>query len=702
MIAKLIKGKGFRGALAYDLNEAKGAMLTSNMAGSTPRELAAEFGVIRQLRPRLKNAVAHVSIAIEPEKQLSDDDWKTVVDEYMDGMGYTDNQYVATQHFDTEHPHIHIIINRIKMDGTVVSDSNDYKRQEPIMRKLEQKFGLAVVQNSNDVQLKAPTKTEIEMVGQTGKPSIKMMLQDFCTAALKNVQGFTDYVQRLESVGVDVIPTLQVDDTKLSGIQYRLDGVTMKGSDLGKALAAAGIQKSGAVYVKDRDGAAIARCREREAARWTSEEAGELERTEVSISGRAGPSAGAAGSGHGSTGGRDKPDAGENRPQERVSQEPIQRASAGGIAVAKSDPAGSGSQRSSDPSRSSEIQQKNLDDGYQRGSSDGPSDRIGALSGAPLKSNDRTVQAVRRHLDALGVDALEIGIKNFATGQMMNRQWTRAELEQSIAWLKRLNAKGENIYVRPSSGSGVVLVDDLKADAIKRMVADGFAPAAVIETSPGNYQAWVKLSVGPLSDLVRLRAAEGLAKKYGGDAGSVDANHYGRLAGFTNRKPANMRNGRAPFVLAHDCPGDVAKGASEALKRIDAWLVRGEVKREQQRRLEAIKLAKMDAGNDSDPCDYYRNIAAPIAAKYANNLNLSQLDWMTVKSMIYSNRFTYEQICFAVDSCSPDIENRKAGHIDDYVSRTVKKAFFAVQEEKEKVARGLLEIKSNNKKLDLK
>ena len=46
MIAKAVKGKGFRGALDYDLHKEDGRILDTNMAGETLRELAAEFGKI--------------------------------------------------------------------------------------------------------------------------------------------------------------------------------------------------------------------------------------------------------------------------------------------------------------------------------------------------------------------------------------------------------------------------------------------------------------------------------------------------------------------------------------------------------------------------------------------------------------------------------------------------------------------------------
>ncbi|WP_366519929.1 relaxase/mobilization nuclease domain-containing protein [Halodesulfovibrio sp.] len=40
-------------------------------------------------------------------------------------MGFSNSQYVVVRHNDTEHDHIHIIANRVSMDGAVVSESNE-------------------------------------------------------------------------------------------------------------------------------------------------------------------------------------------------------------------------------------------------------------------------------------------------------------------------------------------------------------------------------------------------------------------------------------------------------------------------------------------------------------------------------------------------------------------------------------------------
>lgn len=160
MIAKAVKGKGFRGALDYDLNQEKGQILDTNMAGENTRELAKEFGEIRKLRPNLNKAVLHVSLSAAIGDELTNKQWREIGHKYLDGMGLDNNQFVITRHTDTEHQHqhLHILANRIQFNGEVTSDSQDYKRQEKIMRQLEQDYSLQQVAPNRDAERKAPTK----------------------------------------------------------------------------------------------------------------------------------------------------------------------------------------------------------------------------------------------------------------------------------------------------------------------------------------------------------------------------------------------------------------------------------------------------------------------------------------------------------------------------------------------------------------
>jgi len=69
------------------------------------------------------------------------------------------------------------------------------------------------------------------------------------------------------------------------------------------------------------------------------------------------------------------------------------------------------------------------------------------------------------------------------------------------------------------------------------MKQDGLTPTARIETSPENFQVWITASNGELPDRVATELGKLLASMYGGDPGSTDALHLGRLPGLRNKKP---------------------------------------------------------------------------------------------------------------------------------------------------------------------
>lgn len=173
---------------------------------------------------------------------------------------------------------------------------------------------------------------------------------------------------------------------------------------------------------------------------------------------------------------------------------------------------------------------------------------------------DRTTRAAQQQIAAMGIQVFEVGLFKPSAAEegravMIPRIWDSATLIRSIPWLRMQNADGRNIYVRPKGEHDLSLVDDLNADAVKRMKATGFAPAAVVETSPGNFQAWLK-HPHQLPRESSTVAARKLAVEFGGDRGAADWRHFGRLAGFTNRKPKYMTaNGLFPFVRLIEAPG---------------------------------------------------------------------------------------------------------------------------------------------------
>jgi hypothetical protein len=136
------------------------------------------------------------------------------------------------------------------------------------------------------------------------------------------------------------------------------------------------------------------------------------------------------------------------------------------------------------------------------------------------------------------------------------RLWTAGQLTsaRTVRFLRARNREGCDIYFYPYAGeenAGYILVDlDVaQPKVLEAMRARGHAPCVVVQTSPGHLQAWVCVSTSPLEPAVATAAGKWLAHAYGGDPASTDWRHLGRLAGFTNQKPARRAStGQAPWV----------------------------------------------------------------------------------------------------------------------------------------------------------
>lgn len=587
MIAKMVKGSGFRGALEYDLQAQKGQMLDTNMAGENPRELAKEFGEIRKLRPKLNKAVLHVSLAAAPGESLTDQQWTDIGHKYLRGMGFKNSQFVITRHTDTDHQHIHILANRIGMDGAVVSDGMDFKRQENLMREIERSYGLKAVEPSHEAQRKALSKGEIEAAVRTETPSTRMQLQQLCDAAAKGTHSIGRYIERLEVVGVEVIPTTQLAGAKLSGIQYRLDGVVMKGSDLGKSYSPVGLEKRGIGYEQDRDGAAIRSSQQREAGRRAGPTHEPADPRQAPERGRTSLDLGAAGTGYGRTDGRNPADAGLHREEGRTASRELQPADQelSQVVPGSRERSAEGIEQSARRSQPDAVDALPHDDGRGRTHSTA-NERIlalaepaqgGELAGpegsrrAPQTRRNRSLEAVERQVAGMGVDLVEIQILNATTGKQQKRQMNLEQLRRAMPWLKRENALGSDIYVRPAGDSSLVLLRGLTAQGLNQMRQEESTPAVIVEWSGNSFDAWVKVSDKPVPPQILQFVGEKFAERYGASGEHADGKSFGRLAGFTEQQGGE---GKKPYVLAHEGSGKVAPMGERAVQQVQAQLQR--------------------------------------------------------------------------------------------------------------------------------
>ncbi|MGB7416265.1 MAG: DNA-primase RepB domain-containing protein [Thermosynechococcaceae cyanobacterium] len=292
-----------------------------------------------------------------------------------------------------------------------------------------------------------------------------------------------------------------------------------------------------------------------------------------------------------------------------------------------------------------------------------------------MSKPDFTYLAVRRQLQGMCATSYEVGVRDRTTGKMLPRTFKPEEVLKSVPWLKRQNAQDGDIYIRPQGSQGLILLDDLTHGGIERMKADGCNPAAIIETSPLNLQAWVRVSDTPIAQDLATAIAKHLATAFEADPNSADWRHYGRLAGFTNRKPEHIGgSGHSPYVKAHACNGKIAINASQLLSKArEALQATLPLKKRQDLSDEAVAAmmaVSLPCSTSLDPLTYYQRYLAGLIKEFGSNLDESRADWMIGKRMAMIG-YAPEAIKQVIYEASPDLDSRKKGHVEDYVETTL-------------------------------
>jgi hypothetical protein len=227
VIGKLNKGAGFRGCLNYVLEKDGATVIDSSMTGESPRELAHEFGVVRDHNRMCKRPVFHASLSASPGEKLSDLQWSSVAKDYLEKMGFDveggGTQYVIVRHTDRQHDHVHIVANRVNAhEFSVVSDKYDFSKQMKALREIEKSHSLR------------PLVSSFER-----SPSLKGAAADVLRGKIKD--GIEEsggsragFIQAMGRQGVNV--KLNVQSTgRIAGISFQCEsGEMMKGSQLGR------------------------------------------------------------------------------------------------------------------------------------------------------------------------------------------------------------------------------------------------------------------------------------------------------------------------------------------------------------------------------------------------------------------------------------------------------------------------------------
>lgn len=271
-----------------------------------------------------------------------------------------------------------------------------------------------------------------------------------------------------------------------------------------------------------------------------------------------------------------------------------------------------------------------------------------------LPVRDLTKTAIERQLKAMGLPAYELTI--FGGDRPHTKVMTPAEILSDLPRLKRANKSGSSIVVRGprDMDHDLIILDDLDRFTPDRMKEDGLNPAVVVETSPGSFQAWLKLGT-PQPAPVRHEAARILADRYGADPAAVDPHKSGRLAGFTNPKPEHKTRKGSPFVLLHRFAGAVADRAADLIAAAREALTR---------RAETAKITTAPTA-DANLVAWWKSAQEAVPPPR----DMSAVDWHLTNIALAAGRAPED-----VAAALAETADRKGNAAEKYAERTVGRA----------------------------
>lgn len=255
-------GKSFKNRVKYILKDDHD-FICSNMASdyNNVSDLTDEFKTVSSFRQDIKKPVFHAFLSLPKDEKLTDEKWQEIAKDYLKEMNIDieKHQYICVRHKDTDQDHIHIVANRVGLDGSVWLGQHSAFNTIAACERLEVKHGLTITKGlqGQKSEVSAPTKAEIEQALRKGEKPARIVLQNALQAAMLGKPDLQTFIDRVQAVGIE--PWFNVASTgNVAGCSFSVRDVAFKGSQLGKKYSWNTI-KNKVKYDKNRDDELIRR-----------------------------------------------------------------------------------------------------------------------------------------------------------------------------------------------------------------------------------------------------------------------------------------------------------------------------------------------------------------------------------------------------------------------------------------------------------
>jgi len=257
MIGKVKVNQSFGAMCAYVLQEktpSKGAevLAAHGVRTDSAAHMAADFDAVRAMRPGLGKAVLHVALAfpVEEKEKLTNEVMGRIAQDYLKGLKIDpeNTQWAMVRHQDKTHPHMHLVVNRVDLDGQTVSDQFIRSRSVDVCKGIEQAYGLIVADQVGHRQAREIGPTPAQAKATTPKEEqsaewsrARQEIGRALSYTAGQARSFDELREALRPRGIELALTRRKDGSP-AGVVFAQDGHRVKGSQVGREYSAGNLE----------------------------------------------------------------------------------------------------------------------------------------------------------------------------------------------------------------------------------------------------------------------------------------------------------------------------------------------------------------------------------------------------------------------------------------------------------------------------
>lgn len=217
--------------------ERLGRVLVLNCQSDTAAKAILEIKALQKMKVNVKgDKTLHLIASFHATDVLTDETLKKVTSEIINRLGYKGHQCLVAEHTDTDHRHLHIVVNKINPEtGKMVEHWRAYKLLAEVAQELESTYKF--VPDNHGTKQTAGASSAADLEAHRGQESFIGYLRNELKGKLSTIENWEQFHSILSAAGVTV---------KLRGnglVFVDAAGLHVKASSVGREFSKVALEK---------------------------------------------------------------------------------------------------------------------------------------------------------------------------------------------------------------------------------------------------------------------------------------------------------------------------------------------------------------------------------------------------------------------------------------------------------------------------